>query len=548
VRHHLVVASVEVDPYFARLGGIEPAMEVRLGRLGASGGGEAHVEVAVPQPFDARDFGLVRGVDVDLAREQAIEPQRLLRQLFAAALEGGGEAPAVEPIVLRRHPPRGLVDDRVRDAPREIGRGLFPHGPLQLREDLPVLLPAVPGEADDGGVLGAELDEPRLAVAAQVEHQALEAGEGEVPVFRDRLPEGLARDLRPAPLVAMPVPVADQHVHQARAQESACVDAVGGTLLEQRVHLLVVEDARGAGEAGSVRRGRARILLDRADETLEDVTELAERRIVGHDDEPVLRMEHAGGLQQAVGHHRRRGVARRDLVPDQALGDRALQVRWQHVARVLVHAAERVVASVRAAKRETLRLLAADAAHRRESSREAAQVEHLDRHRRGPKVAVVATEEHPMERAGAVLRPGDRRRRAGGFVRGGRCREHRERSGRGEAARADHDDLRNGPPSGMRGPRASHQWPVDVKHRRGRRLTATLPSHTVREPCREERAWRSTRSALPKAASSASRTTTRERPESSTPRRRAVSGWWRAAGACRSCRTCSTRRTGTRCC
>src|SRR3989454_9074342 len=81
----------------------------------------------------------------------------------------------------------------------------------------------------------ANPDDLRLIEARKPHQHAVEARECLVAVPRDRPPPMDARRIepRPAPLVLMPVPVPDEHIHEPGGKERARVDPVARTTLER---------------------------------------------------------------------------------------------------------------------------------------------------------------------------------------------------------------------------------------------------------------------------------------------------------------------------
>ena len=94
--------------------------------------------------------------------------------------------------------------------------------PLQPEEPA-IEIAAIPGLAQHAGVLGAELHQLRRARAGNLEQQSVVACEGLVAIPGNRYPvAGLGvLEAGPAPLVRVPVPVADEHIRQTRGQNAA---------------------------------------------------------------------------------------------------------------------------------------------------------------------------------------------------------------------------------------------------------------------------------------------------------------------------------------
>jgi hypothetical protein len=111
----------------------------------------------------------------------------------------------------------------------------------------------------------------------------------------------------------VPVPVAEEQIHEPRAQERAGVDALVGRRAQPLQELVPADDLGRSGEARPPLRGGARVFLDHPQRAREVAAELAERFVVGHDDEERLDVEHAGRLDNGAARRFRR-VQRRDLV------------------------------------------------------------------------------------------------------------------------------------------------------------------------------------------------------------------------------------------
>ncbi len=99
-------------------------------------------------------------------------------------------------------------------------------------------------------------------------------------------------------------------------------------------------------------------------------------------------------------------MARSDLVLHDAAGHALAELRGQDLARVLVEAAERVVAAIGALERETLGLLTTDAADGAKPAGIVLQVEHGHFHRHGPQVPIVRSEQRAVDPARLIMLAG----------------------------------------------------------------------------------------------------------------------------------------------
>ena len=191
----------------------------------------------------------------------------------------------------------------------------------------------------------------RHARSRQVEDETFVARERLIAVVRNRLPLRPVRELRPAPLVAVPVPIADEDVEEPRLQEGARVGLlprIGGQALVER---LVIEDLLRALEArAAVRRPPHGVLVELADQAREVLAELAQPRVVRHHDQALRAVQDARRGHQLVGHEERRGLVGRDLVLHQRPGPGVAQLLGKDAGGVLVDGAERVIAPVGSAR------------------------------------------------------------------------------------------------------------------------------------------------------------------------------------------------------
>jgi hypothetical protein len=176
----------------------------------------------------------------------------------------------------------------------------------------------------------------------------------------------------------------------------------------------VLHDVEGALEARVSLGAAARVLVDLAREPREILPELAERGVVRHDHQLLVRVQDAGGLHQLVGDQEGGRVIGRHLVLHQLARPGVLQLLGQDAGRVLVDRAERVVPAVPTLEGEPLRLAPAHAHDRLQAAREALQVQDLDLDRGRPQRPVVRPPQATMDGSGVVLRPNDDDARGGG--------------------------------------------------------------------------------------------------------------------------------------
>ena len=186
------------------------------------------------------------------------------------------------------------------------------------------------------------------------------------------------------------------------------------------------DDLGRAHEAGAAVGGGERELVDRAELAREGLPELAERRVVGHHDEPGVRVGDAGGLLQRGQDEAGRRVGVGALVLGDLRGPAVPQRLGQHPLRVLVQGAEGVGLPVGSLEGQAEALRLADHADGRQPAAGLLEVEHghLDRGR--PEVAVAAPEPEPVEPAGLELRAG----RHGSRLLGEPARRHDARQHR----------------------------------------------------------------------------------------------------------------------
>ena len=232
----------------------------------------------------------------------------------------------------------------------------------------------------------------------------------------------------------MPVPVADEHVHEPRGEERAGVDAVARVVLE------MLEQALGRGQLHRPREchlvvgGLRGALLDHPDhEAGAHAVEASQARVVRQQRDLGRRVQDARCVEQWRHHQRAAGMRRADLVLDHVPRERGSQVGWQRQRRVLVDRAKHILPAVPAQEAQRLGLTPATAAGGSQPAAEARQVDYRDLDGRAPEVAVMRTQQDAMQPPRAVMCAGDdgaslRRHRATGRLsaEGGRRQRRRE--------------------------------------------------------------------------------------------------------------------------
>src|SRR6185295_11653949 len=104
-------------------------------------------------------------------------------------------------------------------------------------------------------------------------------------------------------------------------------------------------------------------------------------------------------------HNQRRGrMTGTDLILEDPLCHRMLQLGWKERRGILVDRAELVLPPVRTGEPERPRLLAAAALRGSKPAGEALEIEHGHLDRRRPEISVVPAEEERVKSAGPIMR------------------------------------------------------------------------------------------------------------------------------------------------
>ena len=242
------------------------------------------------------------------------------------------------------------------------------------------------GETPDTGIVVGEADDLRLVEARQPHEHAVEARERLIAVARDRAPPmnvgGI--EARPAPLILVPVPVPDENVHQAGGQKRARVHPVARAPLEVLEQLPGIGEIDGPRDRGLVVGSFGRALFDHAQLAGLRAGDTGEAAVVRQDEQPRLRIEHAGGVEQRGNDQRGAGVGGADLILDDRADERGAQLGRECERGVLVDGAERVLAPIRPREVQCLRLAPTAAPFGCEPPGVAGKVEYLYREGRPP--------------------------------------------------------------------------------------------------------------------------------------------------------------------
>jgi hypothetical protein len=327
------------------------------------------------------------------------------------------------------------VDDRVAQEGLHRAHHRIPGRPLQAGEQLAIHVPAVPDQPRDRQPSRAEPHQVgRRAAAGESREQAVVLGEDAVPIARNRLP-GRGRVVpAPAPLAAVPVPVAEQEVEHAGREVTWPVHS-RTSLAPQSEQRLGADDLVKAGETG---RGA---LLEVSHGSGELLPELAQRRVVRDEHQPWPQPGQPDGAAQPVRDERSEWVRRADLVLEQALDQRPLELGREPHAGIRIGGPQQVGTSVRSEERERSGPPVAGALERAQAAGERAQVQHGHRNQPAPEGPVTGAEQEAMETTRLVT-PAE----AGVHVRNHGLRRSDRRSGGEQRHPEEHNGSAHGSP------------------------------------------------------------------------------------------------------
>ena len=413
--HHPVVSAVHVEAHLARLRRPEGAGVVRRPPLPP--GRRTRSSVTPVQPDRHRAVALtvhhgqlcfIGAVDVHGAREERIEAVRGQPQSVAAQLEGAGQAGAVARVILGRDPMDRRRDDGITQPALQRGGDRIPHRLLEVHQQPSVEHARVPGQPHHVGVTVAEADDVGLIEAREPREKAVELGERLVAVARDGPPHVpvVLLEPRPAPLVGVPVPVANVDVEQTRSEKGPRVDPVTRAVPQVLPQLLGARNVVRAREARLVVTAFLRPLLELPEHPGEVGPEGAETRVVGQNEQAWLRVEYTRGIEQRADDQRSRRMAGADLILDDLIDEGLAQLRRDRRRGILVHRAESEHAPVAALEPQRFRLPPATALERGQTAGVAGEIEHFDADRDGPQVAVVAAEQELVRPARSITGAG----------------------------------------------------------------------------------------------------------------------------------------------
>jgi len=213
-----------------------------------------------------------------------------LRQILAPTDERVSQEVATRGGESWRQPVDRIIDHRVGEIFLERRGHGVPDGAGKLRQEASVERAAVPREPEQIVVVAAKADELRVRVHEPGErpHEPVELHERPVAVARNRLPSirRRAADACPTPLIGMAVPVPDEHVEEPSGEKRACVHGLVRMLRNALEQLFRAHHLHHAGALGGrVFRIVSGTQLDQSEHARELLPELAEARVVRHDDQ-----------------------------------------------------------------------------------------------------------------------------------------------------------------------------------------------------------------------------------------------------------------------
>ena len=204
-------------------------------------------------------------------------------------------------------------------------------------------------------------------------------------------------------VVVAPVPVPDQKVDHTGPEQLRGVHAMPGVLLELLEELIGLHDVPGSGEAAGPVGPVVGTLLGQHEHPRELPPERPQAGVVGDDREGGLRVEHAHRLQETRDDRSPRGMEGGHLILDDPLQNRPLEILELH--RRLVHGAEDVPTSTPGVEMQRPGGHPSAEAIRRHSTPVREEIDHGDRDRSGPDVAISRTEEGAVGTARLVQGP-----------------------------------------------------------------------------------------------------------------------------------------------
>src|SRR5688572_20327364 len=293
--------------------------------------------------------------------------------------------------IFARHAAHRCLDDRVVYPLDDGARHRVPDCSIQPNEESAVELNCVVEQAGDGRISAVESHEAWKRKAREAEKRPAVRDKDFVTITRDWKPWASGPELRPFPLTRMPVVVVQQHVDESYRQHCARIDYVHGLLVDVFEQVFRVDDIDSARERGS-RMRRAWVLLDRAEYSSELLAKFTEKRIVRHQDDSRIGMEHVGGGEErrrCDGRGRVRGAAQ---VEAYALDDGAVEM-FRHTEQSLVNRAEHILRAVGRHEPQVIGLLAAAHLGWPKATRKSSEIQNRHADRPCPEIAVVVAEE-----------------------------------------------------------------------------------------------------------------------------------------------------------
>ena len=185
--------------------------------------------------------------------------------------QGCPEPDPVDRAILGRQPSDPGFDHPVGDPALEHPGHRIPGRPLEIGQQPPIEVAAIPSGTDDRRIFRAKVDQLRNLDSHQAEQQPIETDEGLVAVAGNGKPviPGLVPKQGPPPLIAMAVPVAEKDIGEPGQEKLPGVDPNLGPIVEPFEEVRGPDDLLGAGERHPLVVGIAGAVLEQAKDLAE---------------------------------------------------------------------------------------------------------------------------------------------------------------------------------------------------------------------------------------------------------------------------------------